>query len=52
MKTNSQSLYAHLRTNNNTVGPPINFFRQDSGQILSHRRRKAVPVEKYGHPKR
>ncbi len=48
MKTNSQSLYAHLRTNNNTVDPPINFFRQDSGQILSHRRRKAVPVEKYG----
>lgn len=53
MKTNSQSLYAHLRSRESTVNPPGNFFRQGSMQILSHRQRNVAPLEKYGEaPKR
>lgn len=48
MKTNSQSLYAHLRSHDSAVNPPSNFFRQNSRQILSHRQRNVAPVEKYG----
>lgn len=47
MKMNSQSLYAHLRSHDSTVNPPRK-FRQNSRQILSHRRRNVGPVGKYG----
>lgn len=48
MKTNSQSLYAHLRSRDSTVNPPSSFFRRNSRQILSHRQRNIAPVGKCG----
>lgn len=46
MRTDSQSLYAHLRSHGSTVNPPSSFLRQGSSQILSHRRRNIAPVGK------
>lgn len=48
MKTNSQSLYAHLCSRASTVGPPSSFFRQNGRKTLSHRQRNIDPVGKCG----